>query len=1245
MSVVNEPVAVYRFRAGQVVDADGAFAASLPEGACHALDAPLVLPGGPELDHAVVLARALHLPVSPALLDARCFAMDIMLHATRGSGAPMQILAGHALPLSLALANVPGAGWRLQGGVHVRHAGSRNAHWCHVMDPAPATSDDASTHDAFRASAPGWACVSLVFTGDDLVLLRDGAVVGRRVFRAATLSALGDVGAPVLALGADLDGSHGFHGAIAGLRLWNGVPAVYRAAMLHAEHHGFGALASKRADLDEIDAPGTAARLGSPVEAERSLSLAGIAGRTCEHERGVLMWSRETGAHAVHGVIHEAYQSPQHRKRLGWPLAGERASPAGPASPAVPSAPGAPGTPTGHSRPATRVQRFQHGIIAWSAGTGAHPVHGPIFARYLALGAEHGPLGLPIQRSQRARPVTYQEFQHGRLVHTPATGTHALHGPTLERYLALPGRAALLGHPVSDTLPIHGPDDALTGHVSHFERGAIYWSPRNGAWEVCGRVALHYQSCGGPVGVLGFPLAAAHDLDVPPEPAPASTTEPTAHEPTAHEPTTLEPTVPARESTPPEITAPGPAAPAPETTPASHGDTSYARFEHGIIAHRRDRGTCALQSVRLRLERVRRLRNTSVAAFAIRVSLRVNQSWVHRGTRLPGQGYAVSSAALAVTHFFPAQPGIEVWFRVEVCDHEDGDRVVGAVEQRFDIRDLWGIWSGDDGSYEVPIAAGGDRDAFVLTFRVAPVAEPAPVRLAADPAGIVGCTAFRRLGWWRFGNFRARELSRELFAASFRPPLSAASACWPELPASLPSLWESRFHDMAYAGVASNGNCFGLVTTAVHALMGSTGLTHPVARYHLTSQVRSEIVRRHAQQLGAEVITWMASLLAAPGSLSPRAVFDEIERALARHTIVPLCIYDVPGDRGDCVLAYACTRAGTGDDYGHIHVADPNAPRSLSRHDPVLVRILSDDTFQLAHQPERFRNQRAGDDLLPDILLLPVPFHVFARPPGAPHAELGLAVDELLGGLVLLFGDAEMDQIASPVQELQQELHRKVGGRRHLVARVLPGLIRVPRLQAAPSSQLFAQRGPFPDTLDLHVKGTKARGGRFELCAGTHHGEIGVDAPIERGAVDTVGLRGARESVPDLHMTTTMPAKLVRVAYRLHRDPRGRPPRGLSLDLPLAPDDLAIVRMESGGGSVSIRPAGPVQPLDVLLEVAGAGEVQRVRLRGLLLGAAGEALRIWPRDWAALGSGVVVERLSSLDGAVLQRQLVFGQPP
>lgn len=1193
MSVVDEPVVVYRFRTGKVERADGSYEAPLLGSVTQALEAPLALPRGPALDHAATFAGSsgLRLPVIPAFVDAACFAVDMLILVDRDSGARMQLLKTHAPCMALALdpelGSAPGpeperhARLRLHGEVHLRHAGAAGARWCGTRSsqPVPASSDTTSQH-AFAASNAGWVCVALVFTGDDLVLLQDGAVVARRVFRAAVLAPVSDP-RDVHAVGVDLDGLHVLHGAVAAVRLWDGVPAPYSAAVAAAERAGTGALASRRAELDEGGRMLHA--LGSELRAERGLRLAGTPGRICEHERGALLWSRDTGAQVVQGAIHRIYQAPGWRSRLGWPIADERTS-ARADQPSDPSS-GQPGGPAG-----ARVQRFQRGAIVWSAETGAHPVHGPMFSRYLALGGERGLLGLPVQAPQRTQRGAFQDFQRGRLVHNGATGAHALHGPTLARYLALPRRVELLGHPASDVVFVHGPDGALLGHVSHFERGAIYWSPQNGAWEIRGRLAMHYQCCGGPLGGLGFPVAAARD------------------------------------------SGPGP----------GPGATTHARFERGLIAHRAELGTCALHAVRLRLERVRRLRNTSTPAFAVRVWLRVDRDWVHRGTRLPAQGYTGTSAVLALTHVLPVQPETELWMKIEVCDHDHRDRVIGVIEQRFDIDELWGIWSGNRGRHELSIAVDRDAHAFALAFRVTPAASVAPARLPADAPelGIVGSTAFPRLGWWRFGNFRTRTVERELLPESFRAPLSPDSACWPEPPVpGVPSLLAASFYDLAYAGVAANGSCFGLVTTAVHALASSSRLTQPVHRYHLTPDVRDELVRRHGQQLGTEVIGWFASLLARPEQLSPRAVFDRVERALHAHMLVPLCIYDVPGDRGDCVLAYACTRAG--EEHGRIYVADPNAPRSQGRGDAPFLRVLADDTFELAHQPERFRSQRAGDGLLPDVLLLPVPYRVLAHAPGLPSAELALAHEDLLGGLVLLSGDAEMDQIASH----GQELHRKQGGRRYLVAHALPGLIRVPRLQGSPSSQVYAQRGLLPEDLDLQVKGTKARGGRFALCVGTHHGEARIEAALDRGALDTVALREIRTSVLHLHLSTTMPGKLASVACRVHRDPRGRVPRGLSLDVPLAPGDAACVRVDGPGGAVIVRPAGPPQPMDVTLDAPEGGELQRVVLRGLMPAAAGEALCIRPRDWSALGAEIIVERLAGVDGAVLARQVTRGRAP
>jgi hypothetical protein len=1174
MSVVDEPVVVYRFRTGMVETLDGGYQASLPGIAIHALDVPLTLPRGPALDHAAALVGQdrLLLPASPALVDADCFAVDMLIRVDRSSEAPMQLLASDAPCVALALEPTPapeahgerphhGNALCLHGAIHLRHAGATAAHWCGTRsaEPVPVSSDTPSQH-AFTAPNAGWVCVALVFTGDDLVLLQDGAVVARRVWGAAEL-APSPAPRDVLAVGADLDGGHALHGAVAAVRLWNGVPAVYGAAVAAAARAGAGALASKRAELEEAGL-----HLGRELRAERGLRLAGIPGRICEHEHGAVLWSRDTGAHAVHGPMHDAYGAPGWRNRLGWPIAGERAS-----------------SRDGHA--GTRVQRFQRGAIVWSQATGAHPVHGAMFTRYLALGGEHGLLGLPVQMPQRAQHGALQDFQHGRLVQTAAAGAHALFGPTLTRYLALPRRTELLGHPIADVVHIHGHDGALLGHVSHFERGAIYWSPPNGAWEVCGRLAFHYQCCGGPLGGLGFPVAAAHDR--------------------------------------------------------RHGATTHARFERGFIAHRAAIGTWALHAVRLRLERVRRLRNTSVESFAVRVWLRANDHWLHHGTRLPAQGYATVAAVLALTHVVPVQPETELWLKVEICDHDHEDRVVGSVEQRFDTSDLWGAWSGNRGRHELPIEVARDAHAFALTFRVTAAAPVAPARLPADPPdlGAAGSVAFPQLGWWRFGNFRVRTLAGDLLAESFRPPLPADSACWPAPPApALAGLLAPSFRDV-HAGVAANGNCFGLVTTAIRALAGSSRVTQPVYRHHLSPDVRDEILRGQGQQLGAELLGWFASLLAAPGQLSPRAVFDRVERALRASMPVPLCIYDVPGDRGDCVLAYACARAG--EEHGRIYVADPNAPRSLGRDEAAFVRVLADDTFQLVHEPERFRSQRAGDGLLPEVLLLPVPFHILAHTPGLPAADPGLAHEDLLGGLVLLSGDAEIDQVASR----DQELHRKLGGRRHLAAHVLPGFIRVPRLQASPSSQVYAQRGPLPDELDLHVKGTKARGGRFTLCVSTQHGEARVEAALDRGALDTVALRAIRTSALHLHLSTTMPAKLASVACRIHRDPRGRPPRGLALALPLAPGEDAIVHADGPGGAVIVRPAGKPQPMDVILEAPAGDALRQVVLRGLMLASAGEALRIRPRDWAAPGGAIVVERLAGVDGAVLARHVTRGRPP
>src|SRR5205823_908953 len=77
-------------------------------------------------------------------------------------------------------------------------------------------------------------------------------------------------------------------------------------------------------------------------------------------------------------------------------------------------------------------------------------------------------------------------------------------GPTdkiTEHYNAMGGSSSYLGNPASGEYPISG------GWAQDYEHGTIYYSPATGAWALRGMVLGHYRALGGPGGVLGFPTS------------------------------------------------------------------------------------------------------------------------------------------------------------------------------------------------------------------------------------------------------------------------------------------------------------------------------------------------------------------------------------------------------------------------------------------------------------------------------------------------------------------------------------------------------------------------------------------------------------------------------------------------------------------------------------------------------------------------------------------------------------------
>jgi hypothetical protein len=181
-------------------------------------------------------------------------------------------------------------------------------------------------------------------------------------------------------------------------------------------------------------------------------------------------------------------------------------------------------------------RHFRGGSIYWRPETGAHEIHGPIKAKWAQLGWERSFLGYPtsdvisgIDPGQRGLQSHFQggmvlwhpERAGGGEVHPPvkevrfalasqprlsgkglagvgladdlvvlpekpesAEGAYEVHGAIAAHYQALGGSASILGYPTTDET---GTPDGI-GRFNHFEAGSIYWTPNTGAHEVHGLI-------------------------------------------------------------------------------------------------------------------------------------------------------------------------------------------------------------------------------------------------------------------------------------------------------------------------------------------------------------------------------------------------------------------------------------------------------------------------------------------------------------------------------------------------------------------------------------------------------------------------------------------------------------------------------------------------------------------------------------------------------------------------------------
>ncbi len=223
---------------------------------------------------------------------------------------------------------------------------------------------------------------------------------------------------------------------------------------------------------------------------------------------GKMFFTPTTGAKSMSGAILDKYEA------LGGPAASDL------------------GFPTmnevrGLAGPDSRVSTFSASdkpLIFWTPEHGAFVVRGAINAAWDKLGSSGGVLGVPVGDETYDAEDATQAFSGGRVSWNRLTKAFATVPPDLAKQLtdlqvpidptaainmawrAAGGPSGPLGAKQGDQYSVAG-----DGLAQNFAGGKIFFSPATGANAVESDILAKYESQGGPIGNLGFPIANESD--------------------------------------------------------------------------------------------------------------------------------------------------------------------------------------------------------------------------------------------------------------------------------------------------------------------------------------------------------------------------------------------------------------------------------------------------------------------------------------------------------------------------------------------------------------------------------------------------------------------------------------------------------------------------------------------------------------------------------------------------------------
>lgn len=134
--------------------------------------------------------------------------------------------------------------------------------------------------------------------------------------------------------------------------------------------------------------------LGLPTADTKTIT----GGKMSTYEAGHIYWSPAHGTRVVYGAILAKYLATGGYAKWGFPSTDELGVPGG------------------------RSSRFDRARFYWTPTHGAHPVYGAILKRYVELGAENSPLGLPVSDVYSIQAGRRMDFQRGYMTWNRSTG-------------------------------------------------------------------------------------------------------------------------------------------------------------------------------------------------------------------------------------------------------------------------------------------------------------------------------------------------------------------------------------------------------------------------------------------------------------------------------------------------------------------------------------------------------------------------------------------------------------------------------------------------------------------------------------------------------------------------------------------------------------------------------------------------------------------------------------------------------